>query len=384
MSIKAGKFRISGVLLAAAFVVASCTGAGPRLPKIRNSENAVSVRTELGQPFALIDVNEELAKYVSGEFRKQQWFPQSFPGGPVILGVGDTIQISIVTTDVNGYTDFTTNSISPISSTTLPTQTIRETGKVNIPPLGEIPATGRTVSQLEKELTDELAKVLVDPTVIVQLVDRQSARVYLTGDVAGGGRVSLNEVDTQLVDIITSAGGPTGRLEDLEVLVSRAGQTFRAPLDDVFSNPGLNLYLRPDDVVTVQPPERKVVVLGATGNTTFRFDEPDTTLTELIGQSGGIDNRRANRWGVLVYRRIPRAVAEGLSVDMTSFTGTDIPAIFRFDFTEPTIYFTANSWLVEEGDVLYIADNIFEEISTINSAFNTLLVAPTTIEALAD
>lgn len=368
------------VAIMCALVVAACTGAGPRGANIKGSEDAVTVYRETGQPFALISVNEEVAKLVS-EFPQEQFhFPQTSRPGPVILGVGDTVEVSIVTTDNGGFVDFANTSVTPVATTTLPAQTIRETGNINVAPIGTFRAQGLTVAQLERGLTRKLSEVLVDPTVIVELIERQSARVYVVGAVAGAGRVSLTEVDTRLVDVITASGGPSERLEDLEVLVSRSGQTFRAPLDKVFESPRLNIHLRPDDVITVQPPERKVIVLGATGNETLRFDEPDVTLTELVGQSGGLDNRRASRLGVFVYRRISRDLANGLGVPLAEFEGGDIPAIFTFNFTEPTVYFTSSKWIIEEGDVLYIADNFVEEITVINTALNSLIATPLRID----
>ena len=367
-----------------ALVLAACTGAGPRGANIKGSEDAVTVYRETGQPFALISVDEEVSKFVS-EFPGEQFhFPQTSRSGPVILGVGDTLAVSIVTTDNGGFVDFSTTSVTPVASTTLPPQTIRETGNINVAPIGTFRAQGLTVDQLERGLTRKLSEVLVEPTVIVELLERQSQRVYVVGAVAGAGRVSLTEVDTRLVDVITASGGPAGRLEDLEVLVSRSGQTYRAPLDKVFENPRLNIHLRPDDVITVQPPERKVIVLGATGNQTLRFDEPDVTLTELIGQSGGLDNRRASRLGVFVYRRISRELANKIGVPLEEFEGADIPAIFTFNFTEPTVYFTSSEWIVEEGDVLYIADNFVEEVTTINTAINALIATPLRVDAIAN
>ena len=364
--------------------LAACTGAGPRGANIKGSEDAVTVFRETGQPFALISVNEDVAKFVTDYPKEPAHFPQTSRSGPVVLGVGDTVAVSIVTTDNGGFVDFTTASVTPVATTTLPQQTIRETGNINVAPIGVFRAQGLTVAQLERGLTRKLSEVLVEPTVIVELIERQSQRVYVVGAVAGAGRVSLTEVDTRLVDVITASGGPAGRLEDLEVLVSRSGQTFRAPLDEVFENPRLNIHLRPDDVITVQPPERKVIVLGATGNETLRFDEPDVTLTELIGQSGGLDNRRASRLGVFVYRRINRELAAGLDVPLDEFGGADIPAIFTFNFTEPTVYFTSSKWTIEEGDVLYISDNFVEEIGVINTAINALITTPLQLANIVD
>jgi polysaccharide export outer membrane protein len=117
----------------------------------------------------------------------RQFFGDAQPG-PVIIGVGDTVQVSIVSSSESGFLDFTTAQISPISTTSLPPQTVRESGMLNIPPIGRLRAAGQTIQSFEALLERRLGEVLIEPSVIVELLDRQSARVNVVGQVAGGGR----------------------------------------------------------------------------------------------------------------------------------------------------------------------------------------------------
>ena len=373
------------LVFSAMMALAACTGPGPRGPDINESDDAVKVERETNEPFALVQVDRSVAKKVTSFITRQGSFHKNISPGPVRLGVGDTIQVSIVSTSANGFVDFTTNSVSPVSTTTMPAQVIRETGRINVPPIGDVVVRGKTISELELELTEKLSDVLIEPTAVVQMVDRQSNRAYVVGAVAGGGSVPLNEVNSRLIDIINIAGGPTQRTEDLEVQVSRGGRTTTVPMNRLFEDPRYNIFVLPDDVITVQTPDRKITVLGAAGsNQTLRFDEPSVSLSEALGRSGGLENRRADRLGVFLYRMMPREQLLELGVDVARLPGQEIPTIFQFDFTEPTVFFTAEAFEVDDGDLMYISDNIVEELDALVRVFNTFVSPINTIRVVGN
>jgi polysaccharide biosynthesis/export protein len=282
-----------------------------------------------------------------------------------------------VTTSTEGFLDFSRSALSPIATNVLPPQTVSEVGTVNIPPLGRINALGQTIPAFENMLRQRLAEVLVDPSVIVQMVNRQSARVTLLGQVRQTGTIPLNEVDTRLADVIAAAGGTQRRPEDLRISLSRRGQTRTIPLDTLFEQPRFNIHALPGDVISIEPPDRKLIVLGAGGaNTTLRFDEPTVTLTDALGRVGGFQGRRGDRRGIFLYREVPHETVARFGVDVSGFAGATVPTIFRFDFSEPTILFQTQQFAVSDGDVLYLADNINEEIASFFAALNPFVPPP--------
>jgi polysaccharide biosynthesis/export protein len=294
-----------------------------------------------------------------------------------VIGTGDVLQVTIVSTSSEGFLDFSRSALAPLATTTLPPQTVSEIGTVNVPPLGRINARGQSIPAFENMLRERLAEVLVEPSVIVQMVDRRSARATLIGQVGQTGTIPLTEVDTRLVDILAAAGGPQRRPEDLRISLSRRGQTRTIPLDALFEQPRFNIHALPGDVISVEPPDRKLTVLGAGGsNTTVRFDEPTVTLTDALGRVGGFEGRRGDRRGIFLYREVPRDVVAQIGADVTGFSGATVPTIFRFDFSEPTILFLTQRFAVADGDVLYLADNITEEIASVISVLNPFVPAP--------
>lgn len=354
--------------------LSACAGSGPSTRAIMDgSDSTVASRDEL-RPYIVVDVDESISTVVSRSLDVAPPFFGDTQPRPVILGVGDTVQISIVTSSETGFLDFTTASISPISTTTLPAQTIRETGMINVPPIGRLRAVGQSIESLTSLLERRLGEVLVEPSVIVELVDRQSARVNVVGQ--GGGSVPLTEVNTRLIDVIIAAGGAGGRTEDIIVRLSRRGQTHTVPLQRLYEDPRYNIIMRPGDVVALEAADRKFTVLGASGSQTLRFDEQDVSLAEALSLSGGLQTSATARTGVFLYRRVPRDVLASLGADIAHIPGNEITTIFRFDFSDPTVLFTAETFQVADGDILYIADSINVEISNFLSVLTNFVPPP--------
>ncbi len=369
--------QLTSILVALAALTA-CTGGGPRASSVLNAPNATMVSRDVADPYIVIDVDQAVAGAVTRAFAAEPvaFFENGTPNR-LVIGLGDTVQVSIVTQSDAGFVDFNNAALAPLSTTTLPPQTVRDGGTINVPPVGRILASGRTVASLERLLEEKLSTVLVEPSAIVQLVDRRSARATIVGAVETPGSIALNEVDTRLIDIIAAAGGPTARTEDLELTLSRRGRSASVALNRLFESPALNVAARPGDVISIEASDNKVTVLGAGGqNETLRFDEPGVSVADILGRAGGIDNRRAARQGVFLYRNTPKALVSELGGEATQIPGTDVPTVFRFDFREPSMLFAANGFEVADGDVLYISDNVAEEVNAVVAAVTTFVPAP--------
>ena len=359
------------------FSLAACASSGPRTANIMNSANATVVARQVAERYAVIEVDRAVAQQASRAITQTpSFFPDTGPGG-VVIGPGDVLQITIVSTRREGFVDFGGSALTPIATTTLPAQTVSEVGTVSVPPIGRVNARGQTIPAFENMLRERLGEVLVEPAVIVEMVNRRSARATLVGQVARTGSVPLTEVDTRLVDLIAEAGGTQGRPEDFRVSLSRRGQTRSIPLDMLYAQPRFNIHALPGDVISVESPDKKLAVVGAGApNTTLRFDEPNVTLTDALGRIGGFRGVSGDRRGIFLYREMPREVVASLGADVSEMAGPMVPTIFRFDFREPTILFVTQEFAIADGDVLYLADNINQEIASVIAAINPFFPPP--------
>ena len=371
-------------MLLAAAVLAGCAGTGPRTGQIVS--NAEATRKAASEPlidYALVEVDANTTGIANAAKSPVTGFFPDTPPRQVVLGIGDTVQVTIVTTSEQGggFIDFANGSLSPLSSVPLPPQTIREGGTLNVPPVGRVLARGRTISSFENQLQQELAQYLVNPAVIVELIDRQSERVTVTGAVGSPGRVSLDEVESRVVDIIAASGGLGGAPEDLTLTLTRNGTSRSLPLRALFDTPAYNVRVQGGDVISVRPPERKVTLLGSAGGETITFNEPKVTLADALGQSGGVLSRRTDRKAIFVYRSLPRTTLSSLGVDVRTFTTEQVPTIFRFDFSDPAIFFVSNQFEMADGDIIYAPASLNEEISAVVSAFSPFIVPGQVIDA---
>lgn len=104
-------------------------------------------------------------------------------------------------------------------------------GLVQIPGLGDIVVAGLTPMEVKARLSEQLVRRgIVSPEISVQPV----IRVSVLGEVRSPGLLSV-EPGTNLIHLITLAGGPTERANMKAVRVIRAGRPYEVDLQSALS-----------------------------------------------------------------------------------------------------------------------------------------------------
>ena len=104
-------------------------------------------------------------------------------------------------------------------------------GLVQIPGLGDIVVAGLTPMEVKARLSEQLVRRgIITPEVAVQPV----IRVSVLGEVRSPGLLSV-EPGTNLIHLITLAGGPTERANMRAVRVIRAGRPYEVDLESALS-----------------------------------------------------------------------------------------------------------------------------------------------------
>ena len=98
---------------------------------------------------------------------------------------------------------------------------VDEAGRIQLPLVGEIPAGGRTVSELRTELARAYAKYLVDPQVTVTASTIRSQTALVLGEVKSQGVVPVDH-DIVLFEAIARVGGFTENAGQSTVVLFRA------------------------------------------------------------------------------------------------------------------------------------------------------------------
>lgn len=112
-------------------------------------------------------------------------------------------------------------------------------GAVNMPLVGDVPAVGKTASELEAALVDKFGSgYLQNPKIAVEVYNFRP--YYILGEVAKPGRYPASESAT-LLGAIATAGGFTYRANTKRIFLRRAGDTMEREVDvnsDIRVQPG--------------------------------------------------------------------------------------------------------------------------------------------------
>lgn len=203
--------------------------------------------------------------------------------------------------------------------------TVQPDGLFTMPLLGGIPVAGKTVGEIQKLITDLLARdFLVNPSVEVRVREFASQFALVMGEVVNPGQRALRG-NTRLIDLLIESGGfrPTA---SGEILVQRTDGTFpdgekviRFRLGNAAGmtekdQKNAELLLRNGDVVTASP-KYYVTVDGEVGRPGRILVENELTLLGVIAESGGLAKFASSKV------RVIRKKAEG--VDVTGFEPCD-------------------------------------------------------------
>jgi polysaccharide biosynthesis/export protein len=133
---------------------------------------------------------------------------------------------------------------------------VQPDGKVYYPLVGEIRAVGKTVKQLQEEISKRLEKFVTDAAVTVILLKTQYYKFYVTGRVNKPGEFLAGR-PTSVLQAISMAGGltPFASPRSIKVVRKVGGQDEVHLFDykDVSKGHllGQNIILEPGDVVVV-------------------------------------------------------------------------------------------------------------------------------------
>lgn len=133
---------------------------------------------------------------------------------------------------------------------------VRPDGKISLPLLNDVQAAGLTALELSNTISEGLKKFMNNPQVTVTVLEINSRRVYVTGEVSRPGTFPLLPNMTVL-QALTSAGAFTqfARTKAIYVLRTEGGKQVKYPFNyrDVIkgNHPEQNIELRSGDTIVV-------------------------------------------------------------------------------------------------------------------------------------
>lgn len=177
---------------------------------------------------------------VAGKAAAANATPTAYGASEFRLGPDDVIEVTV-------YQDKDLGGVVPV----------RPDGKISVALIGELPASGKTARELEKEIAARYSKFVAEPNVTVVVKEVNSPKVSILGEVKNPNVYKITDRAT-ILDVIALAGGTTEYAKKDSIRVIRANasgeqQTTKIKLDDYFKGKKSEpFYVLPGDKIYVE------------------------------------------------------------------------------------------------------------------------------------
>jgi len=131
---------------------------------------------------------------------------------------------------------------------------VRPDGKITLPLVGDMEATGRTPIELRDTIAKSLKDYINNPTVTVIVVEALASQIFVMGEVTHPGTMQLHG-PTTILQALAMAGGfkEFANTKDVKVLRPNGSgiETIKFNYKDVINGDAKPFYLRSGDTVIV-------------------------------------------------------------------------------------------------------------------------------------
>jgi polysaccharide biosynthesis/export protein len=136
---------------------------------------------------------------------------------------------------------------------------VRSDGKISLPLLNDVHASGLTPEELGDQLEKAASKYVAEPSATVIVREIRSRKVYVLGQVARPGVSSLN-TETNVLQLLASVGGVLEYADKGNIMIIRKDakapggeRRFKFDYNEVVKGKKLeqNIQLQPDDTIVV-------------------------------------------------------------------------------------------------------------------------------------
>lgn len=256
------------------------------------------------------------------------------------VAAGDVLQITVY-----DHPELTNPSGSNNNNAEFSGIIVENDGSIYYPYIGKVQVTGRTVDEIREAIATPLAEFITSPQVAVRVLNFNSKRAYVTGQVNEPGPQSITNVPLTVLDAIASAGGLAENANWHEVLLSRNGEDIRLSVYEMLNNGrlGQNMLLQHGDVLHVPVTgQRLIFVLGELNRVnTLPVGNMSMSLTEALTRSGGLNQVTSNAEGIFVIRP-------------NEAENPKLATVYQLNVKNAVSFAVGAQFMLEPSDIVYV------------------------------
>ena len=279
MTIKTTRFGRSIALCVAVSVLAGC--ALPRSGPTKSEIFSGSVQ-KTGDAF-VVSVDDRVADLTA--LVPALGFSESLTSAAALgsdtIRPGDTLGLRIWENVDDGLI-----ASADMNGATLEEIQVDGSGFIFVPYAGRIRAAGNSPEAVRRIITEKLEAQTPDPQVLVSRMAGDGSTVSLIGGVGGQGVYPIERPTRTLTAMLARAGGITFPPEITQVTLIRGHTSGTVWLEDLYTNPALDIALRGGDRILVEEDARFFTALGATGaQQKVPFDTQSISAIEAMARA---------------------------------------------------------------------------------------------------
>ena len=367
-----------GSIFGSALLLTGCNSI-PTSGFLRSDADPKSTQPNL-KGIQIVDVTDGVAKQLFDQ-RAMRQFSDAFTATTSrvqTIGNGDGLEVSIWeappatlfspgTIDVRG-------AMAGTRATTLPDQMVNSEGFISIPFAGKIQAAGQSLQAVEAEIVKRLSGKANQPEVFVRLTRNVSSNATVVGEVTNSTRVPLTPGGERLLDALAAAGGVRQPVNKMTIQITRGENVSAMPLDSIIRDPKQNVVLNRGDVVTAMFQPLSFTALGATGkNEEINFETQGISLAQALARIGGLRDERSDPQGVFIFRFESINALTWPKQPVMSTADGKVAVIYRIDLRDPASFFVAQTFQVNNKDLLYVSNAPVAELQKfLNVVFSVM------------
>ncbi len=250
---------------------------------------------------------------------------------------------------------------------------VDERGYLAYPLVGQIYAKGKTITELQNILTGRLKRYLKNPQVSINVTEFRSQRISISGAVTKAGQLPITNIPLTILDAVNQAGGVADNADTQNVKWTHNGVDHTISLQNIlqYGDMSQNHLLSHGDILYIPDnSNKKVQVMGEVSRqASLPISNHGLSLTQALGEAGGMNQSLADATGVFVIRRSPTDLEKPIHV-------------YQLNLRDASAYAVGNEFSLQSADIVYVTaapvtrwnrviSQITNSITNVNSLDNT-------------